>query len=236
MDNELIPKERIAIEEHLAECFECADVFEDLSLIQDTCHQTAHELESPPNSQALWLRISNLVESEREIAVKEAVVEKAKPQSAWKRFWEANWQFSFSQIASGLIGVVVISSLLTVIGIQNFSTSPTPANASVEPSLFDKFLVNVGLNGNEAAQLEQENRYKQQLMAIEYWNQRVEMRRKQWKPDIRAAFDRNLQELNQVVIEYNEKLKQNPDDKLSEEMLDSTLSEKMELLREFSEL
>lgn len=241
LDDELCGKERIGIEEHLAKCLACVEIFEDFSIIKAGCDEVRQEIATPPNSQALWLRISNLVESEREAEAAKSVKESVAKQSGWARFKQRNWQFSFSQIASSIVGIVVISSLITVLGVQNLSPNPiSPAivnNANtLQPSLFDKLLVKVGWNNSEAQTLEQENRYQQQLMAIEYWNQRVEARKKQWQPDIRAAFDRNLKEVNQVVVDYNEHLKENPEDRLSEEMLDSALQEKMELLREFSEL
>jgi hypothetical protein len=51
-----------------------------------------------------------------------------------------------------------------------------------------------------------------------------------------ASFDRILNEIDQAVGEYTLILQNDPDDKLSEEMLDSALTEKMNLLRQFSEL
>jgi hypothetical protein len=53
---------------------------------------------------------------------------------------------------------------------------------------------------------------------------------------MRAAFDRNLFEIDQAVNDYTQILQKDPDDQLSEEMLDSALTEKMNLLRQFSEL
>ena len=53
---------------------------------------------------------------------------------------------------------------------------------------------------------------------------------------MRDAFDRNLNEIDQAVNEYTMILEKDPQDDLSGEMLDSTMNEKMNLLREFSEL
>ena len=53
---------------------------------------------------------------------------------------------------------------------------------------------------------------------------------------MREAFDRNLNEINQVVLEYDKILQENPQDNISGEMLDSALNDQMALLREFSEL
>jgi ADP-dependent phosphofructokinase/glucokinase len=71
---------------------------------------------------------------------------------------------------------------------------------------------------------------------IDYWNKRVQARRLQWDKHLREAFDRNLQEIDQVVFEYTQILEENPQDEVSSEMLDSALNEKVDLLREFSEL
>ena len=64
----------------------------------------------------------------------------------------------------------------------------------------------------------------------------LKRRRVNWDAHLREAFDRNLNEINQVVVEYDKILKENPQDDLSGEMLDSAMTEKVELLREFSEL
>ena len=77
---------------------------------------------------------------------------------------------------------------------------------------------------------------KERETAIDYWNKRVEARRTQWNTNLRDAFDRNLNEINQAVSEYTLILQENPQDELSGEMLDTALNDKMELLREFSEL
>ncbi len=97
-----------------------------------------------------------------------------------------------------------------------------------------KVLGKIGLV--ETAQQARENRIKAQQTTIDYWNNRVQNRRIQWNAHLREAFDRNLNEINQVVFEYNTILQENPQDELSGEMLDSALNEKVELLREFADL
>ena len=79
-------------------------------------------------------------------------------------------------------------------------------------------------------------RLQEQQAAIDYWNKRVQARRQQWDNRMRDAFDRNLNEIDQVVSEYTVILEKDPQDDLSGEMLDSTLNEKMNLLRAFAEL
>ena len=88
----------------------------------------------------------------------------------------------------------------------------------------------------DTPQQARERRIKEQQAAIDYWNKRVEARRVQWDKNMREAFDRNLNEIDQTVNEYTLILQENPQDELSSEMLDSTLNDKMELLRAFSDL
>jgi hypothetical protein len=144
------------------------------------------------------------------------------------------WQLTFPQIASMILGIALVSSLLTVIGLKNFSATGEDYAANTAPSVFEKALGKFGLV--ETAQQARERRIRQQQAVIEYWNQRVEARRAKWEQPLRETFDRNLNEINQAVFEYNKILKDNPQDEISGEMLDSALDEKVELLREFSDL
>jgi hypothetical protein len=52
---------------------------------------------------------------------------------------------------------------------------------------------------------------------------------------VRDAFDRNITALDRAVDESKQQLMQNPHDEVSEEMLNAALTEKMELLKDFSE-
>jgi hypothetical protein len=76
----------------------------------------------------------------------------------------------------------------------------------------------------------------EQKAAIDYWNQRVQNRRSQWDRATREAFDRNLQIIDESVNDYSLILQKDPDDELTGEMLDSVLDDKMNLLRDFSDL
>ncbi|MBK8146807.1 MAG: hypothetical protein IPK58_00955 [Acidobacteria bacterium] len=103
-----------------------------------------------------------------------------------------------------------------------------------EPTVVDRVLGKLGLV--ETPQQLRKRKLQERETAIDYWNKRVQARRVQWDAHLRDAFDRNLNEINQAVNEYTLILEENPQDELSGEMLDTTLNEKMELLREFSEL
>jgi hypothetical protein len=143
---------------------------------------------------------------------------------------------SFGQVAAGMLIIGIVSSLLTIVGIRNFSTPSDEefgADAASQ-TLFEKVLGKMGLV--ETPMQARERRIKEQQAAIDYWNKRVEARRAQWDKNLREAFDRNMHEIDQTVAEYTQILQENPQDELSSEMLDSTLNDKMELLREFSDL
>jgi hypothetical protein len=81
-----------------------------------------------------------------------------------------------------------------------------------------------------------DERMRQQQLTIEYWNQRVEQRKARWNPQVREAFERNVSMLDQTVEDSRRVLIQNPHDEVYEEMLNTALNDKMELLKEFSDM
>ncbi|HEX8368382.1 MAG TPA: zf-HC2 domain-containing protein [Pyrinomonadaceae bacterium] len=231
LDGDLDEVNSSNVKAHLALCTECAEICEDFASIIGFCGSPSNTEIPPPNSQALWCRINNIIETE--IKPELEIVSAPKPGSRLSLLWNRTWSLSFTQAFSAVMGVAVISSLLTVIGIKNFVLSAN-SEAGATPSMFEKVLGQVGVI--ETPQATREKRLKEQQVAIEYWNKRVETRRQQWDKNIRAAFERNLSEIDQAVNEYNQILETNPQDEISSEMLDTTLNEKMELLRQFSEL
>ncbi len=223
LDNELKGEVSAEVQTHLADCAGCAKVCEDFAMILDFCNLDEAEYSLPPNSKALWCRINNLIETEVPPEVSSEIKEKTK----------RGWQFSFSQVFASILGIALVSSLLTVVGIKNYS-APRDTAASVSPSIFERALGKIGVI--ETLHQTRANRIKEQQATIDYWNNRVEAKRTGWNAQLREAFDRNLNEINQVVFENDRILQENPQDDLSGEMLDSALNEKMELLREFAEL
>lgn len=227
LDNELDDETSLGVQTHLSFCGECAKVCEDFALILDSCKGDLAAADAPPpNSQALWCRINNIIESEIE----------AKPAVEKPRGWFARG-FTFSQAASAVVGIALISSLLTIVGVKNYF-EPTgddyTSRSSATQTTFEKVLTKVGLM--QSPQEARLKRFEEQEAAIEYWNKRVQARRAQWDAKMRDAFDRNLNEIDQAVNEYTVILEKDPQDDLSSEMLDSALTEKMNLLRAFSEL
>lgn len=227
MDNELDETTSMSVQTHLSVCAECAKVCEDFAVILDSCTVEKPAELLPPNSQALWCRINNIIESE---AKREPVT--SEPPKGW-----FGRSFTFSQVGSAVLGIAVISSLLTIVGIKNYyepTAEDYTSRSSASQTTFEKVLSKVGLT--DTPQQARMRRLQEQQAAIDYWNKRVQARREQWDNKMRDAFDRNLNEIDQAVTEYTVILEQNPQDDLSGEMLDSTLTEKMNLLRAFSEL
>ncbi len=236
LDNELEEQSAVEVREHLAICEACSKVCEDLAMIIDFCQLEAEEAVIPPNPQALWCRINNIIESEVQAEIVKENKEKveaarAESQTGWL---PRRWNFSFMQLASAILGIAIISSVLTIVGIRSFSTPDNDISTNTPPTLFERVLGKIGLV--ETPEKKRARVIKERQAAIEYWNKRVETRRAQWNANLRDVFDRNLNEIDQAVNEYTQILQENPQDELSGEMLDSALDEKMELLREFSEL
>jgi hypothetical protein len=242
IDNLLDEKKTARVKAHLTLCMPCAELHEDFASILKVYDLETTEEIPPPNEQALWCRINNIIECE----IKPEVFEESRQKQAqrqntgnwFSRLWHRTWALSFTQLASAVLGIMLISSLLTVISIRNASPSLSyfsgENTVNQQPSLFERALSKVGLA--ETPQQIRERRLHEQQAAVDYWNKRVAARRVQWDRNLRDAFDRNLNEIDQAVSEYTRTLETNPQDELSGEMLDSALNEKVELLREFSEL
>lgn len=225
MDNELEETQAVSIRMHLAMCGGCATVCEEIASILDVCtNESAADL--LPNSQAMWCRINNVIENDAKTEPL-SVVPQQKPF----------WQFSFGQLATALGCIAIISSLATVIAIRSYSeprTDDFTARATATQTTFEKVLSKVGLM--DTPQQARDRRLKEQRAAIDYWNERVQTRRVQWDRATRDAFDRNLQVIDESLSEYTMILDRDPEDELSGEMLDAVLSDKMNLLRDFSDL
>jgi len=175
----------------------------------------------------MWCRISNTIESE----IKPPTATQPEPPKG--RFW----RLSLPQLASAVLGIAIISSLLTVVGIRNYlqpSGDDFTTRSAATMSTFEKVLAKVGLM--DTPQRSRERRIQEQQAAISYWNDRVQARRVQWDRVTRDAFDRNLKVIDESVAQYMQILKQDPEDELSVEMLDAVMSDKMSLLRDFADL
>jgi negative regulator of sigma E activity len=222
LDGSLSREDEATLNLHLEECLECVEVKRDLESIVSFCHSHRGEYVAFPNERAVWLRICNAIEAENGAAAAPTVV-LARREPFWNRWLNHSWQLSLPQLAASAAAIVLAVSLTTIVGMRRID------NRAAKNS-----------SGNEQATkhdpVDIDKRFSSQQQAINYWNARIELNKARWSPQMRDTFDRNLSVINQAVSDSLNELNKNPHDEVSEEMLNGALNEKINLLREFSEL
>jgi hypothetical protein len=222
IDGSLTPKDQDRVEAHLSVCGICAEARSDLDAIVVFCRDHRGEYDAVPNERALWLRISNTIESELAVLSPVAV-----PKNAgwWFRLMNQSWQLSFPQLAGAVSVLVIVVTLATVVGLRHFSFAGGSGFQSAGPGLV-----------LPPSDMSVQDRYRQQQQVIDYWNQRVELNKARWSPQMRETFDRNMSVIDAAVNDSLRQLSRNPHDEVSEEILNSAMNDKVELLKEFAEL
>ena len=215
LDGTLSRPDEFALNTHIKECLDCESVRQDLSAILGFCRSHRGEYDTPPNPQALWLRIRNVVEAE---AANVQVRSKAPRKSLLADLMGRSWELSLPQLVSLAVAIVLLVSIVTVVGIRRFGNNPTTVEQPPEQAS----------NINE--------RVWQRQQVISYWKQRVELNKARWSPEMRDTFDRNLQVIDAAVTQSLNELNRNPHDEISEQMLNESLNDKLALLKEFSDL
>jgi len=226
MENDLDTERSEFVRMHLAECGECAGVCEEIAMLLDVVSADGDAVLPENQAKQIWCRINNVIESEQPLS--------HTPQPEPQR--RGLWHFSFWQLATALACIALVSSLVTVAALRNYyePSATDSLAAATSHSFVDRMMMRVGLAESPQEQLERKLRDRQ--AAIDYWNSRVQVRRNQWDSQTRAAFDRNLREIDDSLNEYHTILQRDPEDDLTVEMMDSVLNEKMDLLRDFSDL
>jgi len=214
IDGTLSGADESTLKSHLGECLDCVSVREDLTAILSYCSLHRGEYEAPPNERALWLGIRNVIEAEMSSA---APVAETPREKSW---WSRSWELSFPQLASLAVGIVLLVSLVTVVGLRRWQTTT--------PVIADR----VGDVTNASIT----DRVWQRQQVINYWNQRIELNKARWSSGMRATFDRNMRVIDQAVSDSMNELNRNPHDEVSEQMLNEALNDKLALLKEFSDL
>ena len=214
VDGSITQRDEFTLNTHLKECLDCESVRQDLASIVGFCRTQRGQYEAPPNEQAMWLRIRNVIEAELP-----SKVANAEPRrSFFSGLLGRSWELSLPQLAASTAAIVVLVSLMTVVGLRRWGGDvATPASVQAT-------VTNVN------------DRFFQRRQAIDYWNQRVELNKARWSPEMRETFDRNLKVIDQAVAESLNELTRNPHDEISEQMLNESLNDKLALLKEFSDL
>ncbi|HKV35766.1 MAG TPA: zf-HC2 domain-containing protein [Pyrinomonadaceae bacterium] len=214
VDGSLSQRDEFTLNTHLKDCLDCDSVRQDLTSILSFCQTHRGEYEAPPNEQALWLRIRNVIEAENGHHV--VAQTDVRQPSFFGRLLGRSWELSLPQLASLTAAIVLLVSLTTVVGLRRWGTNETvlvaPAHSSSDV----------------------EERIRQRTQMINYWVQRTEMNRTGWSPEMRAKYDRSLRELDQALANSVNELKKNPHDESSEYIFNEALNEKVAFLKEFS--
>jgi Putative zinc-finger len=219
LDGTLGHAEHACVSAHLAACRECDAAREEFNAILAAARDAGDYLYSPPDERALWLRVRNSVEAESATAA-------AAPARGgfWSRLVNARLELSLPQLATGVASLVVAVAFVTAAGVRYLGpdsrTAPRP----------DKNVRRVVADG-----LYPSNYVEPHEATLRYWEQRIEARKASWTPRMRASFDRSVTVLDKTVEESLADLRENPHDEVAEEMLNSALRDKTELMREFGE-
>ena len=215
LEGALSDGERAAVSAHLELCPACAAARADFLSIIGAAAEAHEHLYAPADEHALWLRVRGSVEADRR-----ALAASAARAGFWSRLLERRWQFTLPQLATSAAAFAVAIAFVTTLGVQYLTADrdrDVRATRAVEAAHYPE----VHLRPHQAS--------------LRYWQQRVEMRKASWNPRMRDSFDRTLSALDTTVNESLRDLQQNPHDEVAEEMLNSALRDKIDLLREFGE-
>lgn len=238
LDGHLSEEERASYSTHLEDCLPCYAMHCELDSIVSFCRDHRGEYDAPPNPQAMWLRIRNTIESDTSRAATAKARSSFKAgagQSWWSRLMGRSWELSLPQMTGAVLTIIIAVSLATVYGIRG-TEGGRPASDLTMPSTTTASSTSAQqVKSASVMATDVDDRLRQRLVAIDYWNERVERRKTRWNPQIREAFDRNMEVINQQVEYSRQELQRDPRDEISREMLDDALNYKMELLKEFSD-
>ena len=215
VDGLMTADDRSEVETHLRDCVFCAEVRDDFVAIVGFCQSGRGEYDDVPNERALWLRISNIIEAE---AASSSAVQAPSRAGWWSSLMHKSWQLSFPKLAASAASLVLVVSVATVVGLNQFARNGAMVDKPPVPGL------------------PPEDRYRQQQQAIAYWNQRVDLHKASWNAQMRETFDRNMSVIDAAVNDSMTQLRQNPHDAVSEDILNDALSDKVALLKEFADL
>jgi anti-sigma factor RsiW len=217
VDGHINQNDESILNTHLSECLDCESVRQDLATIVGFARTRRGEYEAPPNEQALWLRIRNVIEADQ--GGQTVVSQHERRPSFLGRLMGHTWELSLPQLTAATAAIVLLVALTTVVGLRRWGTGPVTQSGVLQAAASD---VN--------------DRFIAKQQAISYWNQRIEQNKARWSPRMRETFEISLQVVDQAVTKSTADLKQKPDDDFSEQMLDAAMEEKIALLQKFDKM
>jgi Putative zinc-finger len=219
IDGSITQRDEFTLNTHLKECLDCESVRQDLASIVGFCRTQRGQYEAPPNEQAMWLRIRNVIEAELPSRPSHIAANTEPQPSFFGRLTGRSWELSLPQLAASTAAIVLLVSLVTVVGLRRwggYGVAPTPVIQAEASNINDRIW--------------------QRRQTIDYWNQRIELNKARWSPEMRETFERGMQAADQAIANSLDELKRNPHDEFHEQMLNEALNEKLALLQDFSDL
>jgi hypothetical protein len=218
LDGTLGHAEHASVSTHLAACRECADAREEFNAILAAARDAHEHLYAPADERALWMRVRDAVESDGRATAAAAGAR----GGFWSRLLNARLELTLPQLATGVAALVVSVAFVTALGVRYVGSTAAPhTDRAVRRVVSDEFYPSAYVEPHEAN--------------LRYWEQRVEARKASWNPRMRASYERSVSVLNETVNDSLTDLRNNPHDEVAEEMLNSALRDKIELMREFGE-
>jgi anti-sigma factor RsiW len=219
LDGTLGHAEHASVSAHLAACRECDEAREEFNSIFAAARDAHEYLYAPSDEHALWMRVRDAVESDGLTARRAAADART---GFWSRLLNTRFQLSFPQLASGVAALVVSVAFATAVAVRYVGTSKaTRADRAARRVVSDDIYPGAYVEPHEAS--------------LRYWEQRVAARKASWNPRMRASFEVSVSALDKTVEESLADLRNNPHDEVAEEMLNSALRDKIELMRDFGE-
>jgi anti-sigma factor RsiW len=209
-----------AVGAHIAGCAACAAAREDFHAIIAVAREARGQLFAPTDERALWQRVRDTVEAE--LPARANAKTAAAPAGFWSSVFGRRFELSLPQLAAGVAALVVAVASATALTVRYAAPAESADRAA-------------GMRRVVADDVYPRAYLEQHQASLNYWEQRVQARKASWNPRMRASFDRSVHVLDQTVSDSLNDLRQNPHDEVAEEMLNSALRDKIELLREFGE-
>src|SRR5690349_995977 len=156
VDGHITQHDESILNTHLNECLDCTSVRQDLAMIVGFAHTRRGEYEAPPNEQALWLRIRNVIEADH--GGQTVVSQTERRPSFLGRLMGHSWELSLPQLTAATAAIVLLVSLATVVGLRRWGTTGPITSATI---------------AHDAA-ADVSDRFIAKQQAISYWNQRIE--------------------------------------------------------------
>lgn len=246
LDNTLTGDDRRLLDAHFQECMSCTGVHDELDRIIALAREGREEYAAPIDGQALWLRIREHVEGDIEwarearFATRAAAANSslrlghAQGESWWSRLWNARWELSAPQVTGAFAALVGVAVLATAFGTSVLRSPQGIALSTDGGQSFVSNRVTESSAGDAAERINFDEYVRHQQSNIEYWRQRVEENKNRLPPRMLESFERTMVSLDQDVSYSLNELRHNPHDKVSEQMLNRALQDKVEILQELS--